>query len=123
MSLIQPEGSKIRLQPACAVQIVVTMPAPRSLCTVSAPGGISISDSVQGRTRTFSFVAPYAPWSGTFLVAVAFVPNAGGSLDPTESFTLRVDDPTTPAVDIDISTIRPRPGNLNPIAFVLDFVV
>ncbi len=81
MSRIQPEGSRIRMQPACTVRSVVTMPAPRPLCTLAAPSGLTDSDTFQSRMRTFSFAAPYAPWPGTFLVAVAFVPDAGGDLD------------------------------------------
>ena len=123
MSQVQPEGSKIRLQPGTQVNLIVTMPAPKSLCTVAGPAGIKIKETTQGRKRTSGFTAPAAPWSGTFLVAVAFLPDANGVLDLTESFKLQVDDPTTPQIDIDVSTIRPRPGNLNPIAFFLDFVV
>jgi len=99
------------------------MPAPKSLCSVAGPAGIKITESTEGRVRNYSFVAPASPWSGTFLIAVAFVPDASGKPDPSESFKLQIDDPTTPGVDIDASTIRPRPDNLDPIPFVLEFAV
>ena len=123
MAKVQPEGSKIRIAAGAKAVLVVTMPAPKSLCAVAGPAGINIKETATGSVRKFAFTGPAAPWSGTFLIAVAFVPDANGDLDPNESFKIQIDDPTTAGIDVDVSTIRPRPGNLNPIPFVIDFVV
>ncbi|MCX6975921.1 MAG: hypothetical protein NTZ94_16840 [Verrucomicrobia bacterium] len=123
MSQLQPESSRIRLQPGARVDLLVTMPSPHALCSVAGPAGIKIKTKTKANLRKFSFSAPASPWSGTFLIAVAFLPDASGKPDMTESFKLQIDDPTTPNVDIDASTIRPRANNLDPIPFALDFVV
>jgi hypothetical protein len=123
MPHLQPEGSRIRIQSGSRVALLITMPAPQSICSVAGPAGIKIRTSISGNVKKFSFAAPAGPWSGTFLIAVAFLPTADGKPDSSESFKIQIDDPATPGIDIDASTIRPRANNLDPIPFALDFVV
>lgn len=123
MSLVQSEGSRIRLVAGARVDLIITASSPNLPCGVAAPGGVTVKETKKKNVRTYSFQAPNQAWSGTFLLAFGFVPDANGDLDPAEFFRVQVDDPKSPGLDVNVATIRPRPGNLNPIPFSLDFVV